>query len=93
MARSKGVNANVIEIRSSHVTLRGPQPGPTRADVDGVRIFAVNGITIERCEFAGLEGIAIVATTRACGDSPSESTASFKQRARAGSANMIARSV
>lgn len=56
-----GVDANVIEIRAGHVTLRGLRIGPSRGDVDGVRIYVGNGITIEQCEFSGLDGIAVVA--------------------------------
>jgi len=56
-----GLSANVIEIRASHVTLRRLQSGRTGVDVDGARIFVGNGLTIEQCEFTGLEGIAVVA--------------------------------
>jgi hypothetical protein len=54
-----GSNANVIEVKADHVTLRGLAFGPTAHDVDGVRVFARAGITITECEFSGLGGIAV----------------------------------
>jgi hypothetical protein len=56
-----GSDANVIEVKADHVTLRGLAFGPTAHDVDGVRIFARAGITIAECEFIGLGGIAVAA--------------------------------
>jgi len=56
-----GQSANVLEIRADHVIVKGLVFGPTRRNVDGVRIFANYGITIEDCEFSHLGGIAIAA--------------------------------
>ena len=56
-----GNTANVIDVRADHVTIRGLAFGPTQRGVDGVRIFAWRGITIEDCHFSGLGGIAVVA--------------------------------
>jgi len=58
----EGQSANVLEIRADHIIVRGLVLGPTRRNVDGVRIFANYGITIEDCEFSHLGGIAIAAT-------------------------------
>jgi hypothetical protein len=57
-----GDGANVLEIRADHVTLRDLKIGPTKRNIDGVRIFARAGITIEDCEFSQLGGIAIAST-------------------------------
>jgi hypothetical protein len=56
-----GRDTNVFEIRASHVTIRGLEFGPTESDVDAVRIFAANDVTIEDCLFSQLGGIAVVA--------------------------------
>lgn len=56
-----GRASNVIEVRASHVTLRGLEFGPTQQDVDAVRIFKANGVTVEDCQFTQLGGIAVVA--------------------------------
>lgn len=56
-----GRSDNVINIRADHVTLRGLKFGPTQSDVDGVRIFARQGVVVEDCEFAQMGGIAVVA--------------------------------
>ena len=56
-----GRDTNVLEVRASHVTIRGLEFGPTQTDVDAVRIFAANGVTIEDCRFTQLGGIAVVA--------------------------------
>ena len=57
-----GQDSNVFEIMADHVTLRGLKIGPTKRNVDGVRILARAGITVEDCEFSQLGGIAIAAT-------------------------------
>jgi hypothetical protein len=57
-----GHGSNVIEINADYVTVRGLKLGPTKRHVDGVRIVAARGITIEDCEFSNLGGIAIAAT-------------------------------
>jgi hypothetical protein len=56
-----GRDTNVLEVRASHVTIRGLEFGPTQTDVDAVRIFAANDVTIEDCRFTQLGGIAVVA--------------------------------
>ncbi len=58
----EGQSSNVFEIEADHVTLRGLKIGPTMRNIDGVRIFAQAGVTIEDCEFTKLGGIAIAAT-------------------------------
>jgi hypothetical protein len=57
----EGRDHNIIEVRTSHVVLRGLAFGP--ADVDGVRVKSGDDITVEDCRFTGLKGIAIVAPT------------------------------
>jgi hypothetical protein len=52
---------NVLNIRADYVTIRGLNIGPTQTDVDGIRIYARNGITIEDCQFSEMGGIAVVA--------------------------------
>jgi hypothetical protein len=56
-----GRATNVFEVRASHVTIRGLEFGPTQQDVDAVRIFNANGVTVEDCRFTELGGIAVVA--------------------------------
>jgi len=56
-----GRDTNVLEVRTSHVTIRGLEFGPTEVDVDAVRIFAASNVTVEDCVFSQLGGIAIVA--------------------------------
>src|SRR5882672_11003648 len=56
-----GSTANVLEIRASHVQVRGLEFGPTQPDVDAIRIFSGNDITVEDCRFSQLGGIAVVA--------------------------------
>ena len=56
-----GRSTNVMEVRASHVIIRGLEFGPTQADVDAVRIFGANDVTVEDCRFSQLGGIAVVA--------------------------------
>jgi hypothetical protein len=56
-----GVTANVFEVRSGYVVIRGLEFGPTRLDVDAIRIMLGNGIVIESCRFFQVGGIAITA--------------------------------
>ena len=56
-----GRRSNVIDVRADHVTIRGLAFGPTEREVDGIRIFGREGVTVEDCEFSGLGGIAVVA--------------------------------
>jgi hypothetical protein len=57
-----GRRSNVIDVRANHVTIRGLAFGPTHEDIDGVRVYARDGVTVEDCEFSGLGGIAVVAS-------------------------------
>jgi hypothetical protein len=56
-----GHRTNVLEVRASHVVIRGLEFGPTQSDVDAVRIFGATDVTIEDCYFSHLGGIAVVA--------------------------------
>ena len=56
-----GITANVLEVRAGHLVIRGLEFGPTRPDVDAIRIIAGNDIVIESCRFFQLGGIAITA--------------------------------
>jgi Right handed beta helix region len=58
----EGQSDNVINIRADYVTIRGLNIGPTQTDVDGIRIYARSGITIEDCQFSKMGGIAVVAS-------------------------------
>jgi hypothetical protein len=57
-----GRRSNVIDVKADHVTIRGLAFGPTQDNVDGIRIFGREGVTVEECEFSGLGGIAVVAS-------------------------------
>ena len=56
-----GVTANVLEVRTGHLVIRGLEFGPTRPDVDAIRIMLGNGLVIENCRFVQVGGIAITA--------------------------------
>jgi hypothetical protein len=56
-----GTTANVLEVKASHVTIRGLEFAATQQDVDVVRIFKANNVTVEDCVFTGVGGIAVVA--------------------------------
>ena len=56
-----GDTSNVLNVHADHVVIRGLEIGPTRAGVDGVRIYAGAGVTVEDCVFTELGGIAVVA--------------------------------
>lgn len=56
-----GSAANVLEIRASHIRVRGLEFGPTLPDVDAVRIYVGSDIAIEDCWFSRVGGIAVVA--------------------------------
>jgi hypothetical protein len=56
-----GLTANVFEVRAGHLVIRGLEFGPTRTDVDAIRIVYGNNIRIENCRFFQLGGIAITA--------------------------------
>lgn len=55
-------SSNVFEIEADYVSLRGLKLGPTQKGIDGIRIRAHAGVTVEDCEFTRLGGIAIAAT-------------------------------
>jgi hypothetical protein len=57
----QGSSTNVVNIRSDYVSVRGLKIGPTYRGVDGIRIYARTGVTVEDCQFSRLGGIAIVA--------------------------------
>ena len=57
----RGSSTNVLEIRASHVIIHGLEFGPTLPDVDAIRVFRADDITIEECRFSELGGIAVVA--------------------------------
>lgn len=57
----EGRSDNVINIRADYITIRGLKIGPTQTGVDGVRLYARTGVTVEDCQFSGLGGIALVA--------------------------------
>jgi len=56
-----GGTSNVFNVHGDHVVIRGLEIGPTRADVDGVRIYAGADVTVEDCVFTQVGGIAVVA--------------------------------
>jgi hypothetical protein len=57
----QGISDNVINVRADHVIIRGLRIGPTRPNVDGIRIYSERSVTIEDCEFTEMGGIAVVA--------------------------------
>ena len=56
-----GHGANVIEVRTSHVVIRGLEIESTQPDVDAVRVYGADDVTVEDCRFVDLGGIAVVA--------------------------------
>lgn len=56
-----GESANVLEIRADHVVVTGLSFGPTRKNVDGVRIRAGKDVAVIDCEFVKMGGIAVAA--------------------------------
>lgn len=56
----RGRDANVLEVRASHVRIDGLVFAPTQWGVDGIRVFGGTDITVENCEFSGQGGIAVV---------------------------------
>ena len=57
----QGRDSNVLDVKASHVIVRGLRFGPSQPEVDGVRVFGAEEITVEECEFDGMGGIAVVA--------------------------------
>ena len=56
-----GQSANVIEVRADHVVVMGLSFGPTRKNIDGIRIRANRDVSVVDCEFSHMGGIAVVA--------------------------------
>ncbi len=56
-----GSHGNVFEIYAGNITIKGLEFGPTKSEVDGIRIFSGHSITIENCKFSNMGGIAVVA--------------------------------
>jgi len=56
-----GGDVNLLNIRASDVVVRGLHFGPTKQDVDGVRIISGHRISVEECQFSRMGGIAVVA--------------------------------
>ena len=56
-----GREANVLNIRAGHLVIRGLEFGPTASNVDAIRIYEGDGVTIEDSRFADVGGIALVA--------------------------------
>lgn len=56
-----GDQSNIFEIYVNDIIIKGLVLGPAKKDVDGIRIFSGNRISIEDCKFFGIGGIAIVA--------------------------------
>jgi hypothetical protein len=57
-------DTNVINIYADHVVIQGLEIGPTLPNVDGVRIYTGNDITVEDCRFVEMGGISVVANHR-----------------------------
>jgi hypothetical protein len=57
----QGRDSNVLDVKASHVIVRGLRFGPTQTEVDGVRVFEAEEVIVEGCEFDGMSGIAVVA--------------------------------
>ena len=57
----QGKNGNVLEIYADNVLIEGLEFGPTHSDVDAIRIFSGDYITVEDCGFEQIGGIAVVA--------------------------------
>jgi len=57
-----GREANVVDIKADHVTIRGLALGPVSRDADGIRVFSRADVVIEDCTFNGVGGIAVAAT-------------------------------
>lgn len=57
----QGKNGNVLEIYGDYVVIQGLEFGPTNMDVDGIRIFSGDYLTIEDCVFDQIGGVAVVA--------------------------------
>jgi len=58
-----GARANVFDIAGSHIVIRDLEFGPTKPDVDAIRLRNVEDIVIENCRFSEVGGISIVAAS------------------------------
>lgn len=58
-----GATSNVLDVLASHVVLRGLSFGPTRADIDAIKIKSGSFITVEDCFFTGVGGISVSANS------------------------------
>ena len=56
-----GRHGNVFDVYADNIIIRGLEFGPTRGEVDGIRIFSGDDIVVEDCRFSDTGGIAIVA--------------------------------
>ena len=56
-----GQNGIVFGIYADHITIRGLRFGPTLGEVDAVRIFSGDHVTVEECVFDQIGGISVVA--------------------------------
>lgn len=56
-----GASSNVIDVLADHVSITGLAFGPTRPDIDGIKIKSGSWITVEGNTFTGMGGIAVSA--------------------------------
>jgi hypothetical protein len=61
LIKYEGKNGNVLEIYADNILIQGLKFGPTSSDVDGIRIFSGDNVTVEDCAFSQIGGIAVVA--------------------------------
>ena len=54
-------SVSTLSVRASDITLRGLHFGPTRSEVDGVRVISGQRVSIEDCRFNQMGGFAVVA--------------------------------
>ena len=59
-----GRGAELCRIVTSDITIRGLAFGPTRQDVDAVRVAWGDFVTVEDCDFEGVGGIAVASNSR-----------------------------
>jgi hypothetical protein len=59
---------NLLDIHAGHLVLRHLHFGPTRPDVDAVRIHLADDVRVEECSFTDLGGIAVVANSGSVSD-------------------------
>ena len=56
-----GQTSNDFEVRADHVIVMGLSFGPTRKNIDGIRIRANKDVSVVDCEFSSMGGIAVAA--------------------------------